>query len=57
MIAKVYSCLGPILIKIAEERCENIPKVVEEWKYACLIEILSDDQSDVLYTFKYPEEL
>jgi len=29
MIAIIYSCIGPLYIKIAEEKCENI----EEIKY------------------------
>ncbi|QPG48966.1 hypothetical protein AB1303_01305 [Saccharolobus solfataricus] len=43
MIAKVYSCLGPIYIKIAEEKCDDMDKVISDWKYACLIEFFDEE--------------
>ncbi|WP_167738479.1 MULTISPECIES: hypothetical protein [Sulfolobaceae] len=45
MIGKVYSCLGPIYIKIAEEKCDenNKDEVISKWKYACLIEFFDEE--------------
>lgn len=36
MIAKVYSRLGPIFIKIAEEEVSSVDEAVERWKYVYL---------------------
>lgn len=50
MIAKVYSCLGPLYVKIAEEKVndDNIDDVLEKWKYACLVEVFDDEEKQLL---------
>lgn len=53
MIAKVYSCIGPIYVKIAEERCDDIDYTINKWKYACLIEIFDDNERKLIRTYKY----
>lgn len=53
MIAKVYSCIGPLYIKIAEERTDDVDTILNKWKYACLIEIFDDEEKELLITFKY----
>ncbi|MFP3202647.1 MAG: hypothetical protein RXR43_10515 [Sulfolobus sp.] len=50
MIAIIYSCIGPLYIKIAEEKCENIEEIESKWKYACLIEVFDDKKEKLLYT-------
>lgn len=48
MIAKIYSCLGPLYVKIAEEKVNDIEDALENWKYACLIEVFDDDEKQLL---------
>jgi hypothetical protein len=50
MIAKIYSCIGPIYVKIAEEKCNDVEEVMSRWKYACLIEFFDDKEEKLLYS-------
>ncbi|QXJ28693.1 hypothetical protein J5U23_01562 [Saccharolobus shibatae B12] len=48
MLAIIYSCIGPLYIKIAEEKCEDMDEVRSKWKYACLIEFFDDNKENLL---------
>lgn len=47
MIAKIYSRLGPLYIKISEEKVNEIDEVIKKWKYV-YVEIYDDDGTLVI---------